>query len=108
MYNPALAVLTSEDPIKLNMELVHIWESYVVTGRLPENKIRSVVSESWKRCSSFGVNSRLHKSHKVLSEEELFKMRIDSELRDIAQPIINDLAETITGTKHVAFICNSK
>lgn len=108
MYNPALAVLTSEDPIKLNMELVHIWESYVVTGRLPEKKIRSVVSESWKRCSSFGVNSRLHKAHKVLSEEELFKMRIDAELRDIAQPIINDLAETIAGTKHVAFLCNSK
>ncbi|MDD4402001.1 MAG: sigma-54-dependent Fis family transcriptional regulator [Desulfitobacteriaceae bacterium] len=108
MYNPALAVLTSEDPIKLNMELVHIWESYVVTGRLPEKKIRSVVSESWKRCSSFGINSRLHKAHKVLSEEELFKMRIDAELRDIAQPIINDLAETIAGTKHMAFLCNSK
>jgi transcriptional regulator of acetoin/glycerol metabolism len=108
LYNPGLAVLTSEDPIKLNMELVHIWESFVVTGRLPEEKIRSVISESWKRCSKFGVSSRLHKAHKVLSEEDLFKKRIDSELRDIAQPIINDLAQTIGGTRHVAFLCNSK
>jgi transcriptional regulator of acetoin/glycerol metabolism len=80
----------------------------VVTGRLPEKKIRSVISESWKRCSLFGVNSRLHKAQKVLSEEELFKIRIDYELREIAQPIINDLAETIAGTKHVAFLCNFK
>jgi transcriptional regulator of acetoin/glycerol metabolism len=108
LHNPALAVLTSEDPIKLNMELVHIWESFVVTGRLPEKKIRSVVSESWKRSSQFGVSSRLHKAHKVLTEEDLFKIRIDAELRDIAQPIINDLAKTIVGTRHVAFLCNSK
>ncbi|HWQ89679.1 MAG TPA: sigma-54-dependent Fis family transcriptional regulator [Desulfitobacteriaceae bacterium] len=79
-----------------------------MTGRLPEEKIRSVVSESWKRCSEFGVSSRLHKAHKVLSEEDLFKIRIDSELRDIAQPIIKDLAQTIGGTRHVAFLCNSK
>ncbi|MHB8124962.1 MAG: sigma-54-dependent Fis family transcriptional regulator [Desulfitobacteriaceae bacterium] len=108
MYNPALAVLTSEDPIKLNLELVHIWESFVVTGRLPEKDIRPVVSESWKRCSTFGVNSRLHKAHTVLSKEELYKIRIDSELTEIARPIMDDLAQTIAGTKHVAFLCNSQ
>lgn len=100
--------MTTEDPAKLSKKLVDIWESFVLNGKLPEKSIRTVVSESWKRCSTYGVSPRLQKAHTVLSEETLYKIRIESELSEAARPIMDDLAQIVAGTKHIVFLCNAQ
>lgn len=108
MSNPVLAWTTLIDnPREYYRKLERAWDSFVATGKLNDNTLRPLVKESWERCSSYGINPRLLKARTVLSEEELYHTRMQNELAEVAQPFLQVLAETISGTNHVAVLCDT-
>lgn len=108
MSNPVLAWTTLIDnPREYYRKLERAWDSFVATGKLNDNTLRPLVKESWERCSSYGINPRLLKARTVLSEEELYHTRMQNELAEVAQPFLQVLAETISGTNHVAVLCDA-
>ncbi|KLU58676.1 limonene hydroxylase [Peptococcaceae bacterium CEB3] len=84
-----------------------MWDAFLANGKVPEKDLRPLVSESWKRSSSYGVNPGSIKAQIVLGEEDVYNIKTESEMIESAGPILKDLARIITDTKHVAFLCNN-
>ncbi len=109
MSNPALALTTMlEDPMEVSKQLERTWESFVVNGNLGDKVLRPVVRNSWERCSKYGISPRLLQAQKVLSEQELYQVRMQSEMVEVALPFMEVLGQIISGTNHVAVLCDAR
>jgi transcriptional regulator of acetoin/glycerol metabolism len=94
----------------LERKMKSIWKSYV-TGRINDdeigNRIRPEILESWKRCRDNKANPFLKSCPVLLSPAELAKMISEnSDLLDVAQPVIDYIYEFVAGTGFVVMICD--
>jgi len=87
-----------------------IWKSYV-TGRINDdeigNRIRPEILESWKRCRDNKADPFLKSCPVLLSPAELGKMITEnSDLLEVAEPVIDYIYEFVAGTGFVVMICD--
>ena len=87
-----------------------IWKSYVM-GKIDngeiKNKIRPEILESWKRCRDNNVDPFVKVCPVVLSTAE-FEKRIceNSDLIEVATPVIDNIYEFVAGTGFVVLLCD--
>lgn len=109
MDNPALALTeTSMNLVKVGKKLERTWEAFILNGKLTDKVLRPVVRDSWERSSRYGISPRLFKAQSVLSEEELYHIKIQSEFIDISRSFMKTITESISGTGHIAVLCDAK
>lgn len=103
MSNPFISIFSTHNLPDKTKELENLWEMFVtkswedkITG-----KIRKNVLDSWKRCQETGVNPRQLQTKVALTEYDLNLLLKESELYQIAKPIIDDLFYKMKGTGYL-------
>ncbi len=86
-------------------EMKQIWKSYVLGKNINTAKIRSVILESWQRCKG-KVDPFIQKG-KVLSSQEIeTKIKSNSQLIEVAKPVIQRLYEYVAGSGFTIMLCD--
>ncbi|MGJ7922388.1 sigma-54-dependent Fis family transcriptional regulator [Neobacillus sp. LXY-4] len=108
MVNPYISIFSTQDLPSKTRELASLWEKFVSKsledGRI--EKIRKNVFESWVRCQETGVNPRQMQTNAILTEHELKQLWKESELYQIAKPIIDDFFQKMSGTGYLITLSN--
>lgn len=103
MYNPYISVFSTKNLLAKSRELDSIWERFITkswTDSFPE-KVRKNVFDSWQRCLEQEINPRQLQAQSALPEFELHQVVKESELYQVAKPIIDDLFHKLMGTRYL-------
>ncbi|GAX90711.1 sigma-54-dependent Fis family transcriptional regulator [Effusibacillus lacus] len=107
MENSQIAIRLPSD-IHMKMKELEIkWKRYVLENHEP-GQMRMNVFESWKRCLTYRVNPRQKQTAIALSQDELVEWAKKSNLYQISLPIVQHLADQISGTGHLVTLCDSQ
>jgi transcriptional regulator of acetoin/glycerol metabolism len=103
MRNPYISIFSTHNLPGKTKELGTLWEMFVTKSweDIISDKIRKNVLESWKRCQEIGVDPRQLQTKAALTDHELNQLLKESELYQIAKPIIDDLFYKMTGTGYL-------
>ena len=84
-------------------ELGTLWEKFITKSSkdsFPE-KVRKNVLDSWKRCQEKEIDPRQLQATSALSDFDLKQVIQESELYQVAKPIIDDLFHKLGGTRYL-------
>jgi transcriptional regulator of acetoin/glycerol metabolism len=103
MRNPFLSIFSTHNLPDKTKELGTLWEIFVTKScaDVLSDKLRKNVLDSWKRCQETGVDPRQMQTKAVLTDNQLHQLLKESELYQIAKPIIDDLFFKMTGTGYL-------
>ncbi|MGG3739231.1 sigma-54-dependent Fis family transcriptional regulator [Aeribacillus pallidus] len=103
MRNPFISIFSTHNLPDKTKELENLWEMFVTKTREDDitGKIRKNVLESWKRCQETGVDPRQLQTKMALTEYDLKYLLNDSELYQVAKPVIDDLFHKMKGTGYL-------
>jgi sigma-54 dependent transcriptional regulator, acetoin dehydrogenase operon transcriptional activator AcoR len=104
MRNPYISIFSTHNLPDKTKELGTLWELFVTNPweEVVSDKVRKNVLDSWKRCQETGVDPRQLQTKAALTDYELNQLLKESELYQIAKPIIDDLFCKMTGTGYLA------
>jgi len=72
------------------------WEKFLETGELDSKAVREVIASSWKRSKLLNVDPYMERiNHTVSDEERGERFKKSHILREVAQPFLADLYESI-------------
>jgi transcriptional regulator of acetoin/glycerol metabolism len=105
-----IAVFSIQNLPDKTKELERLWEWFVTKSKdeVIVNKVRKDVLDSWKRCQSKGVNPRQLQTKPALSNLQLNNLLEESELYQVAKPIIDDLFQKMDGTGYLITLNDEK
>ncbi|WP_027417784.1 sigma-54-dependent Fis family transcriptional regulator [Aneurinibacillus terranovensis] len=103
MRNPYISIFSMHNLPDKKKELGFLWEWFVTKSKeeVVVNNVRKNVLDSWKRCQVTGVNPRQLQTKPALSNLELNNLLEESELYQVAKPIIDDLFHKMAGTGYL-------
>ncbi|AIE58967.1 sigma-54-dependent Fis family transcriptional regulator [Bacillus methanolicus] len=98
-----IAIFSIQNLPDRTKELETLWEWFVTKSKEEEviNKIRKNILDSWKRCQAAGVDPKQLQTKPALSDLQLNNLLEESELFQVAKPIIDDLYPKMTGTGYL-------
>ncbi len=85
-------------------KLTRAWETFVDTGDFSHESPRTVIARSWERSRQLGLNPRADRAPTVMSAEEIEARLARENLGRAARPVLDDLAHTVQGTRHVVVL----
>ena len=103
MINPYISVFSTQNLPDKMRELGKLWERFITKSSkdsFPE-KVRKNVLDSWKRCQDQDINPRQLQATSALSDFDLKQVIQESELYQVAKPIIDDLFHKLNGTRYL-------
>ncbi|MBE3570242.1 MAG: sigma-54-dependent Fis family transcriptional regulator [Bacillales bacterium] len=105
-----IAVFSIQNLPDKTKELEKLWEWFVTKSKdeVIVNKVRKNVLDSWKRCQNKGVNPRQLQTKPALSNLQLKNLLEESELYQVAKPIIDDLFQKMDGTGYLITLNDEK
>ncbi len=108
MSNPYISIFSTKNLPDKNKEFELLWERFV-TKDLPGDTptlLRKNIIESWQRCQENGVDpNQIHTKH-ALPDNDLNQLIKESELYQIAKPIIDNLFDKMKGTGYLITLSN--
>lgn len=82
-----------------------VWKQFVLSGKIQEGLVRTVIAESWVRSREAGVNHLDGCCLDLLSREEVQALREErQQLLDIARPIMDTLFKCVQGSGFVVVL----
>jgi transcriptional regulator of acetoin/glycerol metabolism len=88
--------------------LDRVWKHMTNTNKVEGRHLRSIITESWKRCLNVGVNFEKKQAPLLLNESQLnFELGTEQTLIEITEIIFQQLSESIKGTGFILTLCNS-
>ncbi len=79
-----------------------VWQNFIDTGSITDNKIKAVVAEAWLRCRIKGLNPLSYPSTVHISQQELAeRLKNKEELFNSAKPFIEALFSIIQGSRYI-------
>lgn len=108
MSNPFISIFSTHNLSNRTKELEILWERFVTKSWQDEiaGNIRKNVLDSWKRCQKTGVDPRQLQTKVALSKDNLTDLLQESELYQVAKPIIDDLFYNMKGTGYLVTLSN--
>jgi transcriptional regulator of acetoin/glycerol metabolism len=105
-----IAIFSIQNLPDKTKELETLWEWFVTKSKdeVVVNKVRKDVLDSWKRCQKIGVNPRQLQTKPALSNLQLNNLLEESELYQVAKPIIDDLFQKMAGTGYLITLNDEK
>jgi transcriptional regulator of acetoin/glycerol metabolism len=95
-----------ENPHAELNSVANVWEKFIGTGELDDNRLRPVIADRWLRSRDLGINPHNERAKSVLSKEEL-EERLHSENLGIAgKNVIDRMANTVKDTGHVIVLAD--
>lgn len=80
------------------------WDYFTQTGDV-DDRVRSIVSQSWIRCAKNHLNPKTHTKVPVLKENEIErKLEINKKLLNVSRPIMLELDELVEGTGYITLL----
>ena len=103
MYNPYISIFSTKNLLDNARELNSIWERFITksSSDLFPEKIRKNVLDSWNRCLDLDINPRQLQAKSALSNFDLHQQLKESELFQVAKPIIDDMFHKLMGTRYL-------
>jgi sigma-54 dependent transcriptional regulator, acetoin dehydrogenase operon transcriptional activator AcoR len=104
MINPYVSIFSTQNLTEKTNELTTLWELFV-TNSFSANlsvQMRQNVLDSWNRCLTAGVNPTQLQTNSALAEADLKQILKESELYQVAKPIIDDFFAKLSGTGYLA------
>lgn len=103
MRNPYISIFSTDSLSNKMKELGTLWERFVTKSLedIQLDQIRKDIIDSWKRCQVTGVNPRQMQTEVALTGYELKQIVKESELYQIAKPIIEELYHKMKGTGYL-------
>lgn len=101
MYNPYISVFSTKNLLDKTRELNSIWERFITkssTNLFPE-KVRKNVLDSWNRCLEQEINPKQLQANSASPDFDLHQRLKESELYQVAKPIIDDMFHKLMGTR---------
>lgn len=106
MKNSLLALFSTTNLSAKTKELENLWEKFVTGGNPYSKNLRKSILDSWNRCQEYGVDPHQKRTNLSLSKEQLNNLLQNSQLFEVAKPIINDLAFHTLGTGYLITLCD--
>lgn len=104
MRNPYVSIFSTQNLTEKTNELTTLWELFM-TNSFSETlsvQMRQSVLDSWNRCLSAGVNPAQLQTNTALAENDVKQILKESELYQVAKPIIDDFFAKLSGTGYLA------
>lgn len=108
MTHATLAIYSVREMQEMIKKLHQNWESFFVGKQPNMNEVRSNVHDSWKRCQENNVNPMQKKAPIIVDRKDLHDITQESELYQVALPLIDLLSKQIQGTQHLITLSDSK
>lgn len=100
MINSKLAVHSTRNLKHKMKDLEKNWEHFILNNQTPK-EVRTEILNSWARCREYDVNPFQKKSAVLMDKHKLTELLSQSELYDVAKPIIDNLYHNIKDTGHL-------
>lgn len=100
--------ILAEAQRKLPTKDIHrAWEAFLSDKHVPQNSVRNVVLESWKRSKNQLVDPGKQKAP-LIDEQLEREQRKHREFLDAAQPVLRDMGEFLGNRDTVLVLCNAQ
>ncbi|MGB1800922.1 MAG: helix-turn-helix domain-containing protein [Gammaproteobacteria bacterium] len=83
-----------------------IWQKFIGTGQLDDNRLRPVIANSWLRSRELGVNPHSQRAQSVISKEELEEKLHSENLGISGKSVLDRMANTVKDTEHVIVLAD--
>lgn len=90
-----------QNPHKSLNTVAGIWEKFVGTGELNDNRLRPVIADRWLRCRKLGINPLINRARSVISNEELESKLHSENLGISGKNVLDKMTSTVKDTGHV-------
>ncbi|WP_458413964.1 sigma-54-dependent Fis family transcriptional regulator [Schinkia sp. CFF1] len=110
MKSPYISIFSTDNLIAKTKELEAFWEKFVskVKEDIQHYQLRKDILNSWKRRQESGVNPGQMQTEAALTEDQMRQITEQSELYQIAKPIIDDLFYKMRGTGYLVTLADQK
>lgn len=108
MGNPYISIFSTHNLPDKKRDLETLWEMFVASSWEDKiaGKIRKNVLDSWNRCQETGVDPRQLQTKAALTEYDLNHLLKESELYQVAKPIIENLFYKMKGTGYLVTLAD--
>lgn len=95
-----------ENPDKLLTTYADIWENFIGTGQLDDERLRPVIADSWMRSRELGIDPHNERAKSVYSKEQLEEKLHCENLGIAGKNVLDRMASTVEGTGHVIVLAD--
>ena len=84
-----------------------IWEKFVGTGEINDNRLRPLIANRWLRCRELGINPLNTRAQSVISDKEV-ENKLNSENLGISgKNVLDNMSSTVKDTGHVIVLADN-
>jgi transcriptional regulator of acetoin/glycerol metabolism len=86
--------------------IADIWEKFVGTGELNDNRLRPVIVDRWLKCRDLGINPLIDRAQFVISNDEIENKLYTENLGVSGKNILDRMENTVKDTEHVIVLAD--
>jgi transcriptional regulator of acetoin/glycerol metabolism len=86
--------------------VANIWEKFVGTGELSDNRLRPVIADRWLRCRELGINPLNDRAESVISSEEVENTLHCENLGISGKNVLDKMSDTVKDTGHIIVLAD--
>ena len=96
------------DPAKQQPALLNAWRDFIERGKINSDIVRNCIADSWRRSQEYGVDPNRIQIRGQLDPES-YRRRIanNGQLINLASPIIENLFESLGGSRYIVSLYDS-
>jgi sigma-54 dependent transcriptional regulator, acetoin dehydrogenase operon transcriptional activator AcoR len=87
--------------------VANIWERFIGTGELNDNRLRPVIADSWLRSRELGINPLNNRARSVISDEEIDAKLHSENLGISGKNVMDRMSDTVKDTGHVIVLADN-
>lgn len=93
-----------EDPRRYQRDVHKAWEEFMATGRLPADRLRFTIVESWQRCRQQRLDPHTFKA--PTRQPDPFE--VDGHLLQLAPAVVGKVGTSMRMTRHLIAVCDAQ
>ena len=95
-----------ENPHAILNTYADIWEKFIGTGQLDDERLRPVIADSWLRSRDLGIDPHNERAQSVISKDQLEEKLHSENLGISGRNVIDRMENTVKDTGHVIVLAD--